>query len=260
MKRLLLISVLSLFSCSVFGQNAFTIVHQAKNLKRLRAAVISREIFAPAQQAALAKATVDLRQPRFAKISHTNTRPNSLARFPQVHIKTEFVIPLLANPNSVYGGYNYLKTVAKLSRTQKTVEPAYVRMWHLINDTHTYHGAHHIVNKSTLKEIYSDMQQKALEKDLPFQIDLAEMQNNAPAIFHQLHGNPDFARLFHNTNYQLGLYYTGGVKMIIEDFFTRLEEISHRRNEPELRVPERVQKATLKEAELWSKTFYLRWK
>lgn len=260
MKKLPLILLLCLFSCSAFGQNAFSIVQQAKNAKRFRAAVVCRELYAPAAQAALAKATVDLRLPRYAKVSHTNIRPNTHIRFPQVCIKSEFSIPLLANPNSIYGGYNYLKTVAKLSHTQNAVEPAYVRMWHLINDTNTFHGAHHIVNKSTLKIIFEDMQEKAwsLGRDLPFT--LSEMQNNAPGIFHMLHGHPAYQRLFHNTERQLDIYYESGVKGILDDFFERLDQITISSGGDIPSPNPAAVEGTYKEAELWSKTFHLRWK
>lgn len=262
--------LLSLLACiiltgSAFAQNAFSIIKAGKTATRVpksfsaavRPIVISRTIIVPRAQTKIAREICSQRS-KYIKIRSFKQHVDKIS-LPKTYIETRFAIARLEKPEKYYGGYNYLRTLFKLSRDPQNIELPYTANWQKVSNTATYHGVHHIVNKSTLKEIYADMQAKAAERALPFPINLTEMQNNAPAIFHRLHGDPAFAQLFHNTNRQLGLYYTGGVKMIIEDFFIQLDQTSLRQNNPELKVPEEAKKGTMKEAELWCKIFHLRW-
>lgn len=258
MRKLLLFLVLSLFSCSASGQNAYTIVQKARNARHFKAAVISRSLQAPASQLALANSALKLRSPKpFTPIRFKQKIAGE--RVSQIRINTEFLVPRLGNPGNIYGGYNYLKTIAKLSRSPNTVEPAYARMWRLINDNAAYKGAHHIVNKSTLRIIYEDMAARAEMAGKPFSVNLTEMQNNAPGIFHILHGHPSYQRIFHNAERQTDIYYEYGMKAVIEDFFEQINRISAASLGSIPGIPPSVMSGTYIEAELWCKTFHLRW-
>nr|QGT50601.1 hypothetical protein Elusimicrob1349_0710 [uncultured Elusimicrobia bacterium] len=258
MKKLLLLLVLGLFSCSAFAQSAYKIVQTGKAIRRLKASVVARTLQAPASQVALAKATSELRSPRYLHTARINPKIAQV-RVPQVVINTDFLVPKLGNPANIYGGYNYLKTITKLARKPQTVEPAYARMWNLIANDHAYKGAHNIVNKSTLKIIYEDMTEKYALAGKIFPVNLTEMQNNAPGIFHILHGNPHYQRVFHNAERQTAIYYEYGMKAVIEDFFETINRLSAESGGAVPGIPPSVMIGTYMEAELWCKTFHLRW-
>lgn len=252
MKRLLLLAILCLFSCSVFGQNAFRILQKARNAQRVNAAVVERTLYAPRNLVPLAREATWMRYPK------RNLNPQRISK-DQVAFVSKISVPRLSNPNKLYGGYNYLRLIAKIAKDPNAVEPAYARMWSHIHRAGSYQGAHHIVNKSTLKVIFDDMKAKARRAGRPFQINLEEMQHNAPGIFHPLHGHKDYQYIFHNSQRQLQIYYDAGIKAVLDDFFENLHQISEKSDGAIANVPDFVIEGTYIEAELWCKTFHLRW-
>lgn len=262
MRKLLPFLVLVLVSCSAFGQNAFSVVKKASTLRTaFRPIVISREIVAPSSQLPLAIRACTSRVPcDLSKPKKFFVQLNS-ATVSRVVLQTHFAIPRLNRPENVYGGYNYLRTMTKLSyNPTDNIEDIYQSAWRKINHVQGYNGAHHIVNKSTLEQIYLDMKTKARSRGETLGINLSEMQNNAPAVFHRLHGHPEFTPVFHNKERQLQIYYTSGIKAVIDDFFEQVNLIAWESDGLIPRVPQKVMEGTYMEAELWCKTFNLRWK
>ena len=86
---------------------------------------------------------------------------------------------------------------------------------------------------------------------------LHEIQNNAPAVFHSLHGNPVYKDIFHNREKQFKLYQKGGVKLVLDDFFKNVHIIS--REENVRFFSKEVIRNTYLEAHLWCETFNLKW-
>lgn len=251
-----------MLSGSVFGQSSFSVIRKTAAIARqmpFKTIPISRAVIVPHSQVSLANRVCTLREPCVLSAPRPYIHKIQSAKLKRTMIEAQFAIARLSRPEKAYGGYNYLRTLTKLSYKPKNVDPHYQAAWRDINNSLTYNGAHHIVNKRTLEEIYLMEQEKARQKGEPYLINLGEMQNNAPAVFHRLHGNPHFRHIFHNQERQLFLYQQYGVKGIIEDFFFQLEQISKESSYAIPAVPPSVIENTYLEAELWCKTFNLRW-
>lgn len=258
MRHLLLLLACLFVSGVSFAQNTFAIVAKTSREAALRPIVIQRTLTLPRSQVNFAQKILAEKKGKIIKSQKQTLRFNNI-EIPQHYIEAQITLARLSRPENIHGGYNYLRTMSKLAREPELIEPAYIASWQEIADSHTYNGAHHIVNKSSLKEIYKDMKQKAAARGMPFPVNLTEMQNNAPAVFHQLHGSTEYTRIFHNSTRQVNLYYIGGMKLVIEDFFMHMELIAKHHHRPDFLVPEEVQKSTYTEAELWCKMFHLRW-
>lgn len=152
-------------------------------------------------------------------------------------------------PVDVSGGYNYLKLVA---REMKGCDG-----WENISRTRGYNGAHHIINKTVIDVICADIKANARLRGKEIHLDVNEVKNNAPAIFHPYHNRQGYAHIFHNPKEQIRLYYTIGVRGIIEDFFIRVNELNKAEGLPP--YPEEFIEHTLKEAALWAKHYGLHW-
>lgn len=247
-KRILISLLFLLLVSSAYSQSAFRVIRIARNAKVFRPSVICREIRVPRTQGYLANQLI---------AAHN---PNSVIRqankhcVPEIIITAEYNIPLLRMPETLYGGYNNLKTIAGIAKNPTAVDKRYIRIWKHINNSTTYNGVHHIVNKSTLKAIHLE-QVKSTRKN----INLAAMQNNAPAIFHIYHGNQAYKDVFHNSEAQLDLYHQKGIKGVIQAFFAQLNYINAHGPLKLSPVSKEVIKGTMLEAEIWAKTFGLRW-
>lgn len=246
--------LIALLSCclvpTVYAQSAFKLVKALKNSKITKAAVVCRTTKASTAQTALVKEVIQLHNPEYTEIL-------SSACLPEIQLKAEFKIPLLRRPETLYGSYSYLKILASWSKDKGAVDPKFVGIWKNIHKTQTYNGVHHIVNKSTLKAIHSDMKLESRIKGTSFNINLAQLQNTAPATFHVLHGNPAYKQIFHDTDLQYKTYKSSGVKGIIDIYFKQINKVNTSLGlKP---VPLSVIVGTFKEAELWAKTFNLRW-
>lgn len=232
------------FQCYGHTQNAYQVLKQiSKGSKR---ALVCRTITTNVVNANLARNAALLR--------NTSNYSQHLLDC-KIKINTEFSIPVLKKPESLYGGYNYLKILSTMARRDKFIADGYQRVWKNINNSTTYNGVHHIVNKSTLELIHRELKAKGLHSN----VNLAEMQNNAPAIFHILHGNPEYKDIFHNSEYQLKMYHMYGIKGILEDFFRKMDNISLVTNYKIQYIPNFVKEGIMAEAELWAKNYNLKW-
>ena len=140
----------------------------------------------------------------------------------------------LQRPTALVGTNNFLIKVAKEFRKTPS--------WKKISHRAGFNGSHHIVNKYVIKQIARGR---------------SEIAANAPAVFHPLHGNPEFIHIFHDQTRQLELYETGGIQAIVLDFFTRINEVNRELQLPEYTEAQIVQ--TSLEAELWARHWDLRW-
>ncbi|MGN0024248.1 MAG: hypothetical protein ACI351_02315 [Candidatus Avelusimicrobium sp.] len=260
MKLLPCVLTCIVFSAPVFAQSAFSVVRKATKLATsFKPIVISRTVSVSSAQLPLATRVCIARMPcTLSSPEKLSIQLNTIIS--KAKIEAQFAIPRLNQPENIYGGYNYLRTMTKLSlKSPNNVEKAYQETWQKINLTRTYNGAHHIVNKTTLEEIFWRMKEQARTRGEEFNVNLSEMQNNAPAIFHRLHGDPQFNYIFHNREHQLQTYYRSGIKAVIEDFFEQINSVAEESGGLILRVPQSVIEGTYLEAELWCKTFNLRW-
>ena len=265
-KILVLLVVLLLGSQSVvFGQSAYQLVRIAKRakFKPVSAGKINGHMQAPLASASLAQYVSRLHNPTSIR-SYTQNRIVS-SKFgpvtvPEIHIEISFPAPILRSPSTLWGSYHYLRVLTSLSRERGAVHPQYKQQWKNIFYVGGYNGVHHIVNKSTLKAIYSEMKRKAIAKGEPWTIQLDELQRNAPGSLHPFHGRPEFSVLFHNIDRQLSLYREGGIQAIVTDYFDALEVFHNMYPNQAPFIPKSVRKNTLLEAKLWSETFHLKWK
>jgi len=162
-KLLVLLITLLLSNTAVFSQNAYRVLRSAGNRVGKVANVgntrITRHITAPASSANLAKKVVQTYSPNYTNVYFRNTTFRNkywpATTVPQVVISTEFKTPILRNPSTLWGSYRYLKELVRLSQERGAVAKGYEKKWRNIRDVATYRGVHHIVNKSTLKEIYT---------------------------------------------------------------------------------------------------------
>lgn len=267
-KLLVLLFALLLSNTAVFSQNAYKVLRSAPNrvgkIATLSTPRITRHLTAPKSSAKLAQQVVALNAPKYTNVYFRNTTFKNkywpATTVPQVVISTEFKVPLLREPSTLWGSYRYLKELVRLSQEPGAVAKGYERKWRKIRDVATYRGVHHIVNKSTLKEIYTRKKIKSQNNHKPYPVHLGEMQNDAPGIIHPFHGNPEFAPMFHNINHQLALYDEGGVRAIILDYFDHMQELHKLYPNEAPAIYQEMVDNTLKEAQLWAETYRLRWK
>lgn len=155
---------------------------------------------------------------------------------------------LKCRPEQIYGGYNYLKVCTNAMKGKE---------WEGINKNNSYNGVHHLITVQTLKVLHKESLLAYEEGKISLFPFFNEMVANAPGLFHQLHNNPAYRNIFHNSKVQLELYDTGGIKAILDDFFINIRKIQiDNRFE---QIPEDVIKGTYLEAELWSEHFGLVW-
>lgn len=242
--RHIILGLLFLLPLNIFSQSAFNIIKVSKN--SFKPSIVCRSITTQVANAALAKEILRTQQV-ITKPIYTNV--NRKVCIPEIRITYKFLTPQLTYPERLYGGYNYLKLLSRLSHN-KLIDKNFLHIWKNINRTQTYNGVHHIVNKSTLQEIY-------LRANLKGRVRLDEMQNNAPAVFHSLHGNPTYKDIFHNRDKQVETYFKYGMKAVIDDFFNEVSIAS--RKEGVRFFSKEVIENTYKEAHLWCNTFNCKW-
>ena len=241
----ILFGLLLLLPLNVFSQSAFTIIKAAKTATKQ--SIVCRSIRTELKNVALLNDVIRT-QSIISKQAYNTINKRSCA--PEVFITYKFRTPPLTYPEKLYGTYNYLKIISRLVRNNGLVSDNYKRTWKHINTTQAYNGVHHIVNKSTLQEIF-------IRENLKGRVSLAEMQSNAPAVFHSLHGNPLYKDIFHNRDKQVKTYFKYGMKAVIDDFFNEVSIAS--RKEGVRFFSEEVIENTYKEAHLWCNTFNCKW-
>ena len=251
MKRIILLIILFILPGVLYSQSAFKVLRLINKSKSHKIVNICRSTIVSPKNAHIAKNVVKQVNPYFLKINGDNGCTT------RIDILTEFSVPILKNPETLYGGYNYLRIIASISKEKGIVDKKYLFKWKNINKTQGYNGVHHIINKSTLKEIHSIMKKEYRNNGRVFNIRLDEMQNNAPATFHIFHGNPKYSYIFHNKDKQLEIYMNSGVRGVIINYFKDINRLNKINNIKPIHPS--VIEGTLKEAELWAKTFNLRW-
>jgi hypothetical protein len=171
----------------------------------------------------------------------------------RVNVEIERIIGSnsLRNPIREYGPYKQLKAISRASQNPLLVNDKYFDNWKHINTLGYYQGAHHLINKSTIKLIYKDL--KAEGKD----VKLNEMETNAPAIFHPLHGDQDFKNVFHNSEQQYYDYKRFGMKVLVISLLERIDEVGMKHGFTPFQ--QAYLEGVLKEAELWCKYYGMKW-
>lgn len=239
-KSWLLIGTL-LITTLVYSQNA---VELLKPMHRANSAIICRKITVPVRLGAPA-----------IRVAQLNMKDNCFVGMQgtKVNIELERVIASnsLKNPARVYGPYKYLKAYSRASNNPILVNEKYIDNWKHINTTGYYNGAHHLINKSTIKRIYQDLKEQGED------VRLEEMQNNAPAIFHPLHGDQAYKDVFHDNEQQYYDYKRFGMKVTVASLLERIDEVNVSLGfEP---YPAEYLDGVLKEAELWCKYWNIDW-
>ena len=182
---------------------------------------------------------------------HTNWSFTNTSSRVEVTINRKLAEHSLKSPKQIYGPYNYVRTFSRVSKQESLIEPSYLLEWRGIQESQGYNGAHHLVNKYTIKLIHDQMKAQGIK------FNLSECQNNAPAIFHPLHGDPKYQYIFHNPLEQYELYFQYGMKSIIIRKLYEINQLNIERGLPEL--PQEYIDGLLKETELWTRYHGLMW-
>ena len=221
-------------SVNCFAQNIYQVISKTPQaLKIGRTVIVSPPTVNIAERALSAQSTKILTE----KINK------------QVILQTVINQPI-CKPEEVAGGYNYLRVANK--------EMHNAEGWEEVACSSMYNGAHHIINKSVLEVIFTDLRFRARThgKVLPF--NLADVQNNAPAMFHIYHNHPRYRHFFHDRDRQLMLYYSKGIFGVLDDFLARVDEMNKAEGLP--LYSDDFKRTTLLEGELWAKHYGLKWR
>ncbi len=216
----------------------------------------------PAVTRELAEQVIRLKKPYAVSIfPNKRTLYTPQGQFSQldIDILASIPAPVLRHPSSIWGSYAYLRAIVSLASKEESVHPLYAKEWKKIYSDDSYRGIHHIVNRSTLRTIYLEKQQKALLNKEPFVIKLNELQRNAPASLHPFHGDFRYTGFFHNSARQLDLYRKGGIRLIVLDYFRELMKLHKKYPKEAPFIPKAVIDNTLLEAKLWSEAYGLNW-
>lgn len=224
-----------------YSQNA---VELLRPIHRASSAILVRKINVPI--------TVGAPALRVARLNpKDNCAVKTSAFRVEVELEREIARNSLKDPVRVYGPYKFVKTVSRASQNPLLVNEQYIDNWKHINTVGYYNGVHHLISKSTIKRIYQDLKEQGED------VRLNEMENNSPAIFHPLHGDSDFRDVFHDTDQQYYDYKRFGMKVTIISLLERIDELNLKFGLPP--YPEQYLDGVLKEAELWSKYWKIRW-
>lgn len=169
----------------------------------------------------------------------------------KIQLERKLLENSIKSPNTVYGPYNYMRSFSAAARNTELINKKFYGTWKHINKTTGYNGAHHLISKATIKKIYKELKAEGKE------VSLQEMENNAPAIFHPLHGDPKYKDIFHNIDEQYEDYKKFGMKVAIISVLAKIDSINIQTYMK--RYPEWYLKGILKEAELWCKYYGIKW-
>lgn len=243
MKKLLLVLLLS-FTPQIYCQN---IIKVGRSLRTLKPTYIERTIHTN-----IAKSFQAIEIAKYQSLNtHTNWYFKNTPTKVDVYIKRKLLEQTLKSPNRIYGPYNYVRVFSRISKDESLTTGKHLQAWKHINQTTGYNGAHHIINKYTIKILHQELKKEGKN------VSLSDMQNNAPAMFHPLHGDKRFQHYFHNPVAQLSDYHLYGMKITVMSLLAEIDEIG-----AELgltRMPEDYINGILKETELWCKTYGLVW-
>lgn len=169
----------------------------------------------------------------------------------QVVLQKKLLEGSIKSPTTLYGPYIYLKQLPRLINDEKLFDEKFKSSWNKINKTQGYNGVHHLISKSTIKLIHIDLKSQGKK------VSLSDMENNAPSIFHPLHGHPDCQKIFHNTEQQFFDYKRFGMKVTIISLLERIDKLNVSLGAQP--YPEWYLEGVLKEAELWCKHYGIVW-
>ena len=237
MKKVVLLLVLLLTSVHKYSQNAIKILG---NISKLSKVAIERTIYVPKTNYLSAVITAS---------RHNQYTVKNYGQLKEIEYKVILQANSLKSPDLIYGPYNYMRAISKVSRQPQFIHPDYIKIWTNINSSSGYNGVHHIVNKSAIKEICETYRCNSST--------LTEMQNNAPAIFHPFHGNPNFTTIFHNSHEQYENYMNYGMKRVVEIQLDKINELNKALGKPEL--PREYIIGVLNEVKTWCSIYGLRY-
>lgn len=242
MKQLITLIIL-LFSTTLYCQNLIRIHRtiRPRNYTRL-----SRTITTSIPRCFLA---IDIAK-RQSLNRHTSWSFTNTSSKVEVTINRRLAEQSLRSPRNIYGPYKYVRTFSRISKQENLVATQYIEEWKGIQESRGYNGAHHLVNKYTIKLIHDQMKSSGIK------FNLTDCQNNAPAIFHPLHGNPKFKDIFHNPEQQLAEYNQFGMKVVVSNILNNIEKISIENGLGTL--PELYKESILLETEFWCKEYGLK--
>lgn len=248
MKKYILFFILNLLTNLVYSQNIYNII-RSFNLPSIAKTSIEIQRITMVETAnidqAIKAVTFEVARRRYNSTDFTDlvNQQNTPIILISQNIKQQN-----CKPEQLYGGYNYLKLCSKsLNGLQ----------WRSINKTKGYNGVHHIINVSTLSELYKITVQNykdGLIGIYPFE---DEFMRNAPGIFHKLHNHPEFTSLFHNKEMQLYIYENYGIKGILDNFFQMIAILNDSKGIEQI-SPEIIE-GTYLETKIWCDYYGLKW-
>lgn len=244
MKKFLLILITLIGGELVYSQN---IVSIGRSLRHFRTPTkIIRQIRVPIANTHNALEVAKLQSlQKQTRYTFTNTSSLSV-----ITLERQLTKHSLKSPKTIYGPYNYVRTFSKISRQESLISTQNLTEWRQLHHPQGFNGAHHLVNKYTIKLIHEQMKERGIK------FNLSDCQNNAPAIFHPLHGNPKFKYIFHNPEQQLAEYNQFGMKVVVSNILNNIEKISIENGLGTL--PELYKKSILLETEFWCKEYGLK--
>ena len=245
MKKFLLIPVILIGWELVYSQNIISI---GRSLRHFRTPTkITRQIRVPIANTHNAIEVAKLQS--LQKQTHytfTNTSTLSV-----ITLERQLAKHTIQHPVTIVGPYNYVRVFSGLSKEADLVDPKFTEEWKYIQKAQDYNGAHHIINKYTLKLIWEEQRANGIKTNL------SDMQKNAPAIFHPLHGNPAYKYHFHNPETQLEIYKEYGMKIVLVEQLRRIDEVNIANGFPTF--PETYVQLLIKETRMWCKEHKLIW-
>lgn len=251
MKKILVCGLVVLLWVNCYSQSVFRIIRPAKvrfrkptiELRIQRVTIVETSKIESAIRAAEFQTRMRHQQELFRqsmKIAGNNK---------SIEYLTQQIDQSLCKPAEIYGGYNYLRLCSQNMRANPE--------WLTINKTSSYNGVHHIINISTLSELYKIAVQNykdGLIGIYPFE---DEFMRNAPGIFHKLHNHPEFTSLFHNKEMQLYIYENYGIKGILDNFFQTVAILNQSKGLEQ--ISDEIVKGTYLETKLWCDYYGLKW-
>ncbi|MBP5430091.1 MAG: hypothetical protein J6Y25_04345 [Elusimicrobiaceae bacterium] len=218
MRKIIILGLVLSVCNPAYSQSVFRVLQKGSRLKIRRTMTVLPKQARLAQRVALNQSTIQGVEMRVNRAIVTTRIEQKLVR-----------------PMEVVGPNRYLRIVSKAFKNKPG--------WKRLNSSVGYNGAHHIITKSVIKEICNRCH--------------VDMLANAPSVFHPLHNSAEYSEVFHGHERQLELYYTRGVKGIVDNFFKEINEINLEHGLP--LYNKKFIEAEMLEAELWTRYWNLRW-
>lgn len=249
MKNLLLIIIL-LCSTPLFSQNCFRLVKYSKNLIKPSKSLLTIQRITIVEENQLKNIVQALE----VKSRYKNTKEMSIEYMTDTkNIPVGFIDSRIeqfaCNPTKTYGTYNYLRVCSKNLNIDE---------WKKVKKSIGYNGIHHIINTSTIKQLYNKSLLSYENKTINLYPFLEDMIQNAPAMIHPYHNIPEYTKIFHNSDIQLSLYDKSGIKAILDDYFNKIKMLNKQAGFEEL--DENMINGIYLESKLWSDYYGLKWK